>query len=93
MIVVIHSTYYVYACTLGMYYGVAVAGAECGFVTMVTCCHGHTLDCIRNRKGRVSVREYLQCAGVCGTALRATVTLERVVSLRPHRELVCKLTQ
>ena len=83
-------------CTFSMHYVVAIAylwGAGCGFITMVTCCHGHTLDCIRNRKGRVSVREYLQCAGVCGTALRATVTLERVVSLCPHREMVSKLPQ
>ena len=83
-------------CTFSMYYVIAVTylwGAGCGLITMVTCCHSHTLDCIRNRKGRVSVREYLQCAGVCGTALRATVTLERVVSLCPHRELVSKLTQ
>ena len=88
----------IYVCTFNMYYVVAVAylwDAGCGLITMVTCCHGHTLDCIRNRKGCVSVREYLQlqCAGVCGTALRATVTLERVVSLCPHRELISKLTQ
>ena len=83
-------------CTFSMHYVVAIAylrDAGCGLITMVTCCHGHTLDCIRNRKGCVSVREYLQCASVCGTALRATVTLERVVSLCPHRELVSKLTQ
>ena len=60
MTVAILITVYCYVCTFGMYYVIAVTylwGAGCGLVITVTCCHGHTLDCIRNRKGCVSVRD------------------------------------